>query len=215
MKLRGFSMRHADTHSALLGRDREVPALADRMAAAGGARCGAVLGRGEAGIGQSSLLDAAKVHAAAKRFQVLTTTGVQSESQLPFAGLHQLIRPILHQVGRLPESYGKAIRSAFGLGDETSPSPYLVAMAVLHLLSECTEASPILLLADDAHWLDGSTAEALAFVARRLESDLVVMISAIRDGFESPFLKAPIPELRVEALSEEHAGSLLDARSPQ
>src|SRR4030095_4076955 len=114
----GHAMRSADTHAIeLIGRDREVQALTERIDAASAPAGGAGLLRGAAGIGQSSLLAAAKAHAAAKRFRILTTTGVQSESRLPFAGLHQLLRPILDDVDRLPESYGKGIRSAFGLSE--------------------------------------------------------------------------------------------------
>jgi DNA-binding CsgD family transcriptional regulator/tetratricopeptide (TPR) repeat protein len=209
-------MRSADKQAVgLIGRDREVQALTERIDAASGPGGGALLLRGAAGIGKSSLLQAARAHAAAKGFQILTTTGVQSESRLPFAGLHQLLRPILHQVDRLPDSYGKAMRVAFGLSDEAIQSPYLIALSILHLLGDCAESAPVLLILDDAHWLDHSTAEALAFVARRLESDPIVLIPALRDGFESPFLNARIPELRVEALSDEDAALLLHARSPK
>src|SRR6188508_2440313 len=209
-------MRPVDSHAVrLIGRDHEVGALKERIAAASGAGGGALLLRGPAGIGKSSLLAAAKAQAAAHRFRILTTTGVQSESRLPFASLHQLLHPILHQVDQLPDSYGKAVRTAFGLGEETAPSPYLIALSILHLLGDCSESEPILLLLDDAHWLDHSTAEALAFVARRLESDPIVLIIAMRDSFASPFIDARIPELRVEALSDESAASLLDSRSPQ
>ena len=209
-------MRSADKSAVgLIGRDREVQALTERIDAASGPGGGALLLRGAAGIGKSSLLEAARAHAAAKRFQILATTGIQAESRLPFAGLHQLLFPILHQVDRLPSSYGKAIRIAFGLSDETLLSPYLIALSILHLLGECAESAPILLTLDDAHWLDHSTAEALAFVARRLESDPIVLIPALRDGFESPFINARIPELKVEALSDNDAALLLDARSPK
>ena len=198
----------------LIGRDREVRALTEQIDAATTPRGGALLIRGAAGIGKSSLLEAARGHATAKRFQILTTTGIQSEAFLPFAGLHQLLRPMLREIDRLPESYRKAIHAAFGQAEDAAPSPYLIALSVLQLLGECAESVPVLLLVDDAHWLDLPTAEALAFIARRLESDAVVLISAMRDGFESPFLQARIPELRVEALSEIEASTLLDSCAP-
>jgi DNA-binding CsgD family transcriptional regulator len=208
-------MRSADPHRLeLIGRDREVQALTARIDAASDPGGGALLLRGAAGIGKSTLLEAARAQAATRRFQVLSTSGVQSESRLPFAGLHLLLHPVLPQVERLPDAYGKAIRAAFGLSDERAPSPHLIAMSILHLLGESAESAPILLLLDDAHWLDHSTAQALAFVARRLESDPIVMIAAMRDGFESPFIDARIPELRVEALSDEAAAALMDLRSP-
>src|SRR5262249_4188276 len=110
--------------------------------------------------------------------------------------------------------YAGAIRAAFGLSDQPVASPYLVAMSILHLLGECAEAAPLLLLVDDAHWLDDSTTGALAFVARRLESDPILMVVALRDGFESPFLKARVAELDVMGLPDEDAAALLHARAP-
>jgi DNA-binding CsgD family transcriptional regulator len=207
-------MSRVDTQAVLIGRDREVGALAERIDAASGPGGGALLLRGPAGIGKSSLLEAAKAHAAVARFQILTSTGIQSESQLPFAGLHQLLRPVLREVDRLPDSYAHAIRAAFGLSDQTAPSPYLIALSTLHLLGECADAAPVLLLVDDAQWLDLPTAEALAFVARRLESDPIVLLATVRDGFEIPLLGAGIPELRVEGLSDLDARSLLAVRAP-
>jgi DNA-binding CsgD family transcriptional regulator len=205
----------ADPHPIeLIGREAESRALAERIDAASVPQGGALLVRGEPGIGKSSLLESAKAHATAKRLRILTTTGVQSESRLPFAGLHQLLHALLDQVEGLPESYGNAIRAAFGLSEQTAPTPYLIAMAVLRLLGECAESAPILLLVDDAHWLDPSSAEALAFVARRLESDPIVMIAALRDGYESPLLAARIPELPLVGLSDLDAAALLAARAP-
>jgi DNA-binding CsgD family transcriptional regulator len=199
----------------LIGRETESRALAERIDAARGGGGGALVIRGAPGIGKTSVLEDARARASTAGFEVLATTGVQSESQLPFAGLHQLLRPLLHEVGGLPSTYGKALHSAFGMSEEPVMSPHLVAMSVLHLLSECAERTPLLLLVDDAQWLDASTAGALAFVGRRLESDPIVLIVALRDGFDSPFLEAGIPELTVEVLANTHAEELLDARSPK
>ena len=205
----------ADTPAiGLIGRDREVRALAERMHAARGQGGGALLVRGDAGIGKSSLLESARAHAEAMGFEILTTTGVQSEAHLPFAGLHQLLRPILHRLDRVPDSYSRAIRGAFGLSDQSAPNPFLIALSILHLLCESEEPAPILLLVDDAHWLDTPTAGALAFVARRLESDPIMLVGAMRDGFASPFLDARIPELRIGELSDGEATSLLAVRAP-
>lgn len=207
-------MKTANQHSSgLIGRDRELLALTGRIDAASERGGGALLVRGPAGIGKSSLLDAARDHAATRGFRVLRTTGIQSESHLPFAGLHQLIRPALGAMERLPETYRKALRTAFGLAEEEATNPFQVALAVLHLLGESADSSPVLLLADDAQWLDRSTADALTFVARRMDSDPVVLLAVLRDGFESPLLEARLPELHVEALSETEAAALLDARA--
>lgn len=199
----------------LTGRESELRTLAEHVDAAGERRGGIVVVRGPAGIGKSSILDAARSLADQKRFQILATSGVEAESHLPFASLHQLLRPFLRAVDGLPESYAGAIRSAFGLAEETHPSPFLIALATLHLLSDCSETSPVLLLIDDAQWLDRSTADALAFLARRLESDPILLVPAFRDGFESPLLAARFSELSLERLSDPDAASLLDQRNPR
>src|SRR5262245_12831398 len=144
-------MNSADTlTTGLIGRDREVRALSELVDSAARAQGGALLVRGGAGIGKSALLGTAKAHAIASHFKILSTTGIESESKLPFAGLHQILRPVLQEVDRLPDSYGSAIRTAFGLGEQAAPSPHLVALSTLHLLAECAESAPLLLLVDDA-----------------------------------------------------------------
>ncbi|HEU4724424.1 MAG TPA: AAA family ATPase [Candidatus Eisenbacteria bacterium] len=207
-------MRRANAPSAaLIGRDTESRAIIERIDAARKGNGGAVVVIGAPGIGKTSLFAMARAYAAENELQVLATTGVQSETHLPFAGLHQLLKPVLHNVDRLPAPYGKALRSAFGLSDEPVTNPFLIALAILQLLVESADA-PLVLLVDDAQWLDASTAGALAFAARRLESDSIALLVALRHGYESPFLEAGITELTIEALTESHAGDLLDARSP-
>lgn len=201
--------------TALFGRESETKALADRIDAAKSERGGALVVRGAPGVGKSTLLGVARAYGVAAGFEILATTGVQSETHLPFAGLHQLLRPVLRDIDRLPGSYRDALRSVFGMSDETVASPFLIAMSVLQLLEESTERAPLLLLVDDAHWLDRSTSDALAFVARRLEADPILTIASLRDGFENPFLQAGIPDLTVGALGNADAEALLDARSPK
>ena len=198
----------------LIGREAESNALSERIDAANRGSGGSIVVRGAPGIGKTSVLGVARSYASANGLTVLGATGVQSETHLTFAGLHQLLGPVLHDIDRLPASYSKALKGAFGLSDEQVTSSHLVAMSTLHLLSENAERAPLLLLVDDAQWIDGATAGALAFVARRLESDPILLITALRDGFHSPFLEAGIPELTIGALTDAQAGALLDVRSP-
>src|SRR5215470_6865381 len=212
----GWRVRHtAPQTTALIGREIESKALIERIETARQGSGGAIVVSGAPGIGKTSLLSMARVYASENGLEVLTTTGVRSEAHLPFAGLHQLLKPVLHDIDRLPAPYGKALRSAFGLSDEPVTNPFLVAIAILQLLVESAERAPLLLIVDDAQWLDASTADALAFVARRLESDPIVMMAALRDGFGSPFLEAGHTELAIEALTDAHAGTLLDTRAPK
>src|SRR6185503_13444399 len=151
---RGLSVaRSSAPQTALIGRDAESSALIERIDAAKEGRGGALVLRGAPGIGKTSLLELARAHASETGFAVLRTTGVQSETHLPFAGLHHLLQPVLQDVERLPASYGKALQSAFGLSDEPVASHHLVAMSTLHLLGESGERAPLLVIVDDAQWL--------------------------------------------------------------
>ncbi len=208
-------MRHtAPQTTALIGREIESKVLIERIEAARKGSGGAIVVCGAPGIGKTSLLSVARAYASENGLEVLTTTGVRSDAHLPFAGLHQLLKPVFHDVDRLAAPYGKALQSAFGLSDEPVTNPFLVAISILQLLVESAERAPLLLIVDDAQWLDASTADALAFVARRLESDPIVMMAVLRDGFGSPFLEAGHTELVIEALTDAHPGTLLDTRAP-
>jgi DNA-binding CsgD family transcriptional regulator len=146
---------------------------------------------------------------------VLTTTGVQSEAHLPFAGLHQLLRPVRGRVAELPSVQRAALDAAFGLTHEVAPEHYRIAMAALDLVSEVASDAPLLLVAEDAQWLDRPTSEALAFVARRIESDPVILLAATRDGYPSVLGDAGLPEHMVAGLDDASAGALLDASAPR
>jgi hypothetical protein len=142
-------------------------------------------------------------------------TGVQSEAQLPFAGLHQLLRPVRGRAAELPRVQHEALDSAFGLTREVAPEHYRIAMAALDLLSEVAADAPLLLIVDDAQWLDRPTLDALAFVARRIASDPIVVLAAIRDGYPSVLVEAGLPEHRLTGLDDATAGALLDASAPE
>ena len=160
--------------------------------------------RGEAGIGKTALLEYTAEHAEGCR--VLHAGGVQSEMELPFAALHQLCAPLLGGLGRLPPPQREALATAFGLSSGTRPDRFLVGLAVLSLLSGGEE--PLVCLIDDAQWFDQSSAQVLAFVARRLQAESVVLVFAERGPGELDEL-AGLPELRLEGLSEAHADALL------
>jgi DNA-binding CsgD family transcriptional regulator len=171
---------------------------------AGGSRVLVV--RGEPGVGKSALLDYLAGHAATCR--VVRATGVESEMELAFAGLHQLLTPVLDRVDRLPVPQREALRTAFGLSAGLTPDRFLVGLAVLALMSEVAEGRPLICLVDDEQWLDRASVQALGFVARRLAADPVGLVFAVRvPGTEL----AGLPELVVGGLREEDARALLDS----
>ena len=200
-------------HGRLIGRERELRALTDLLDGIQ-ERGAAVIVRGEAGIGKSSLVATASDEAQARGLQVLTTAGVQCETQLPFASLHQLLLPVLADADHLPPPQRRAVDAAFGVADEPAPELFLVAVATLHLLSDAAARAPLLLIVEDAHWLDPPTADVLAFVARRLEGDPLLMLVAIREGYKTPLDTVGLQELRLDRLDEASAAALLDARNP-
>ena len=170
--------------------------------------------RGEPGIGKSRLLEEAARAAKARGMTVLTTAGVQSETHLPFAGLHQLLRPVRARAADLPAVLRAALDAAFGLTEEVAPEAFRIAMAALDLLAEVAGEAPVLVLVDDAHWLDRPTADVLAFVARRIESDPIVLLAATRDGYAPALADVGLPEHRLAGLDEATAGELLAASAP-
>lgn len=183
----------------LLGRDREITVLHDLLDHID-ERGGALVVRGEAGIGKSALLADARTHAKARGLRTLIVTGVQSESVLSFAGLHQLMQPVLDHASQPLKPQQKTLLAAFGMAEIANPSRLLIALAALELLSDAAAQAPLLLLIEDAQWLDPSTAEVLAFVARRLESEPIALLVAVRDGAESIFTEAGLPELHLKGL---------------
>jgi DNA-binding CsgD family transcriptional regulator len=198
----------------LLGRDAETGLLASLLDGIEGGG-GALVLYGEPGIGKSRLIAMAAALARDRGFTVLTAAGVQSEAHLAFAGLHQLLRPLRFRVADLPAAQRAALDAAFGLGQEPAPERFQIAMAVLDLLCDAAVGAPLLVLAEDAQWLDRPTTEVLAFVARRLQSDPVVLLAAVREGYPSPLVDAGLPQHRLGALAPAEAMTLLDASAQQ
>jgi DNA-binding CsgD family transcriptional regulator len=197
----------------LIGRDREIERL-DAVLDPMRDRGGTLLIRGDAGIGKSALLDHARERAGSLGARTLTTVGVESEAELAFAGLHQLLRPITRRMDLLPVAQREVLDAAFGLDATLEPDPYRVALAAYELVCEAAGAAPLLLILDDAQWLDHSSLGALTFIGRRLESEPVVFLASIRDGHATALDDAGFPTLRVESLSDSAAARLLDREAP-
>ncbi|MET3992809.1 DNA-binding CsgD family transcriptional regulator/tetratricopeptide (TPR) repeat protein [Bradyrhizobium sp. S3.9.2] len=170
---------------------------------------------GEPGIGKSALLDVARHRASERGFSVLSMTGVLAEVHLPFAALEQALRPLMKGAEGLVPRQRSALLAAFGMHDDAGPPDiFLVALATLSLLSERATREPLLLVADDAQWLDQATFEVLAFVSRRLSSDPIVLVVAMRDDFKSSLGDASTLRLRLSGLDQADAERLLDANAP-
>jgi DNA-binding CsgD family transcriptional regulator len=203
-----------DETTPLLGRDREWGLLRSMLEDVP-TRGHALLLRGEPGVGKSRLLSDITFAARERGMSVLTATGVQSEAHLPFAGLHQLLRPVRGRAADLPEVMRAALDAAFGLAGEVAPEHYRIAMAVLDLVSDVAMDAPLLLVVEDAQWLDRPTSDVLAFVARRIEAEPIFLLAAIRDGYTSALGDAGLREVRLAGLDDATAGALLDASAPQ
>lgn len=198
---------------SLAGRDRELGQIGDLLDNAD-QRGAVVLLDGAPGIGKSALLSGAMRIARDRGLLVLSTVGAQSETDLPFAGLHQLLRPVLAGVADLPRAQRDAVSAAFGLGDAAAPEPFLIALGVLGLLANAVGDTPLLLSIDDAHWLDRASADVLVFVGRRVEADPIVLLAAISEGYESPLRHAGLPALHLDGLAGDAAAQLLNERFP-
>jgi DNA-binding CsgD family transcriptional regulator len=194
----------------LFGREAESAAVEGLIARAGSSRSGALILRGEPGVGKSALLGHAVEQASAMR--VLRAGGVEAEAELAFAALHQLLRPVLDRVGHLAEPQAAALAGAVGLSSDSVDDRFLIGVAVLNLLAEAAEEGPLLCVIDDAQWLDGPSADALTFAARRLEAEGVAMLFAARDGEARRFEGGGLAERTLEGLGAEAAGALLAER---
>jgi DNA-binding CsgD family transcriptional regulator len=197
----------------LLGRDDELAQLYDLIDAIG-RRGGALVVRGEAGIGKSALLEAAAVRAGERNVTVASATGIPSEARFAFAGLRELLLPFLEARDRLPQPQRRALETALGLAAGNAPDPFLVGLAALGLLSEAETKSPLLFLVDDAQWLDGPSSEVLGFVARRLQLEPVILLFAVREGFSSAIEELGLPEIHLDSLDESSSRALLELTAP-
>jgi hypothetical protein len=196
----------------LVGREREIAVLAGLLERT--PQSGAVLLMlGDPGIGKSSLLHEAESRGRARGYRILRLVGVESEATFPFAGLHQMVGPVLDQVSRLPWPERDALPAAFGLVEGPPPDPFLIDLAVVDLLAAVAADQPVLVLADDVQWLDPQTHEVLTFVGRRVAGP-VVIIAVMRRGHTGPFLDAGFPELTVGGVDDDAAAQILSAHAP-
>src|SRR6266446_3215743 len=195
----------------LRGRAGECARLDELLGAVGRGESGALVLRGEAGMGKTALLDYAASQG--EGCTVVRAVGVESEMELPFASLHQLCLPLLEGLEQLPPPQSDALRTAFGLSSSARPDQFLVGLAVLTLLSDTAEGQPVICLVDDAQWLDRCSAQVLSFVARRLQAESVVVLFAERDQ-DQPTDLAGLPELVLQRLSDADAYGLLASSIP-
>jgi DNA-binding CsgD family transcriptional regulator len=192
--------------ASLRGRRHESDILDRLIEAVRAGESQALVVSGEPGVGKTALLDHLVRQASGCRVE--RAAGVQSEMELAFATLHQLCAPMLDRLDRLPAPQRDALRTAFGISPGPAPDRFLVALAVLSLLSDVAEEQPLICVVDDEHWVDRASAQVLGFVARRLVAESVGLVFAARVPSDEV---SGLPELVVEGLGEADAGALLDS----
>src|SRR5450755_866079 len=193
----------------LRGRDDERAVLDRLLEEARAGQSGVLVLRGAAGVGKTALLE----HAieSASDLMVVRAVGVEAEMELAYAALHHLSAPLLDRLGRIPAPQRDALETTFGLREGPVPDRFLVGLATLSLLSEAAQERPLVCAIDDAQWLDRASAQVLAFVARRLLAESVVIVAGTR---EAAGKYGRLPELVVEGLRDADARALLASAIP-
>jgi DNA-binding CsgD family transcriptional regulator len=202
-----MSSARGSESTRLFGRDRECTALLRPLDEARARRSGVLVLRGEAGCGKTALLRYARDQATG--FRVAHVAGVQSEMELPYAGLHQLCAPLLDRLERLPPPQRNALEVTFGLREEAAPDRFLTGLAVLTLLADVADEQDLLCLVDDAQWLDRASLEVLTFAARRLVAEPIVIVLALREGADDHHDLADLPTVTVSPLGDDDARRVL------
>jgi len=192
----------------LFGRRSECVTLDGLIAGARAGQSQVLVVRGEPGIGKTALLD--YLESSASGCRIARSAGAEAEMELAYAGLHQICGPFLDRLDRLPDPQRVALSAAFGLISGGAPDRFMVGLAVLDLLADRAEERPLICLIDDAQWLDRVSAQTLAFVARRLVAERIVLVAAIREPSEERDFRG-LPELTLTGLGEVDAGQLLDS----
>src|SRR4051794_25384247 len=191
----------------LLGRHRELEELARLVAGARVGTSGVLMLVGEPGIGKSALLDAAVE--SAPDLRVLRARGIESEAHVPFAGLLELLRPALGAIAAIPAPQAAALESAFALRPGNARDRFAVGAATLSLLAAYAEDEPLLVVVDDAHWLDRSSAEAVLFAVRRLIADPIAVLFGVRSDEPTLLEGSGLPTLVLHGLDRAAAAGLL------
>src|SRR5436190_2406366 len=195
----------------LLGRAAERHALDHLLDNVRGGQSAVLVVRGEAGVGKTALLHFCARQASG--FRLARIAGVESEMELPFAGLHQLCAPMMGRLDALPEPQQAALRVALGQAAGPAPDRFLVALAALSLLAEVATDRPLLCFVDDAQWLDSASRQVLGFVARQLLAESVAIVFAVREPAEEGEL-AGLPELPLGGLGDGEARALMETVIP-
>ncbi|MEU2927195.1 AAA family ATPase [Streptomyces sp. NPDC007251] len=195
----------------IVGREAELAELSRLVVSSDGQ---AVLVRGEAGVGKSVLLTAAAEQAGARGHRVIRVTGVESETALPFAGLHQILHPLLHTMSGLDKATQAVVDTVFGRRPGEVPSVMALGIAVLDVMALASSDVPLLVVVDDGHWFDPHSAEVGGFIARRLAGHAVRMIIGVRAETSSAWDAAALPELAVAPLDAAASADLLRMQAP-
>lgn len=208
----GLPMSH-DESRALRGRRAECEKLDQLLASAASGHSEVLVLRGEAGVGKSALLE--YLAQGADAFVMTRATGVESEVDLSYAILQQLCTPFLDGTAHLPEPQQQALHTAFGSRSGEAPDRFLVGLAVLGLLADAAETSPLLCVVDDTQWIDTASAQVLTFVARRLAAERIAIVFAVRDPIDAADEGGDafdaLPALAVHGLADVDAAALLDS----
>lgn len=195
----------------LAGRETERAALAALLDSARAGAGGALVVHGLPGVGKSALL--AEMADGVGDLTVLRTQGVESESPLAFAALHRLLRPAMDRAGALPAPQARALRTAFGESDDGDADRFLIFLGSLSLLSAVADDAPVLVVVDDAHWLDEASAAALQFVARRVDDERIAVLFGARDGDERTFEAGDLTRLELTGIDDDAAAAVLAEQS--
>jgi DNA-binding CsgD family transcriptional regulator len=191
----------------LVGREPDCARIDELLERARGGRSGALVIRAEAGMGKTALLDYAAERA--EGMTVVRALGVEYEAELQFSGLLELLRPLLEHLPEIPPQQAEALESALGLSEAEPHDRFTVCAATLSLIAAAAEANPLLIIVDDAHWMDLATDDALLFAAKRLDADSVAILLAVRDGIDRTFDAPALEHHELARLGPEDAALLL------